>query len=118
MGPSPLWLSTGDSTPSPAALMILAIIIGSILDRDLHGHEVICRHGLAYIFISRRRRFRFKINWDLARSSSPCLTSLSLDLTNYGNSFSRVRTRGRGRESAAQEIGGGKGNGVKTTSNE
>jgi hypothetical protein len=97
--------------------MIVAIIIGSILDRDLHGHEVISRHGHASIFIS-RRCFRFKINWDLARSSSPCLTSLSLDLTNYGNPFSRVRTRGRGRESAARGNSGGKGNGVKTTSNE
>ena len=110
MGPSPpLRLSVGDSTPSPAALMIIVITIGSSLDRDLHGQEVICRHGFASIFISRRhrRRFRFKINWDLARSSSPCLASLSLDLTNYGNSFSRVRTRGWGRESAAQGNSGG-----------
>ena len=104
----PLRLSAGDLTLSPAASIIIFIIIGR-LDWDLHGQKVVCSHGFVFTFISRhrhRRCFRFRINWNLARSSSPCLTGLSLDLTNYGNSFARVRTRERGGESEAQENSG------------
>jgi hypothetical protein len=85
----PLRLSAGDLTPSPATSIIIFIIIGG-LDWDLHGQKVVCRHGFAFTVISRhrhRRCFRSKVNWNLAGSSSPCLTGLSLDLTNYGNSF-------------------------------
>ena len=100
MRPSPsLRLSASDVTPSPPALRII-IIISSRLDRNLHGHKVVCRHGFAFRLVN--SRFRSKFNWNLAESSSPCLTGLSFDLTNYGNSFARVRTRGRGGESTVQ----------------
>ena len=73
--------------------------------RDLHGQKVICRHDVVFIFIRQllhRRRLRSHFHRKLAGSSSPCFTGLSLDLPNYGNSFSGVRTRGRGGEPASQ----------------
>jgi hypothetical protein len=115
--------SAGNLTPCSAALIITTIIISSGLERDLHGQKVICRHGIAFIFIHHLRRFRSQSHRKLAGSSSPCLTSLSLDLTNYGNSFSGVRTREWGGEPALQRNssfreGRGKENAVKDTSNE
>ena len=97
MGPSlPLrWITTGclsagDLSPCSAALVIT---FSSRLDRDLHGQKVISRHGFAFIFIRHlchRPRLRFQFHRKLAGSSSPCFAGLSLDLTNYGNSFSGV----------------------------
>jgi hypothetical protein len=92
-------LSTGNLTPSPAALITIIVIIR--LSRNLHGEKVICRHGFVVMFISRHRRLS-EFNWNLAESGSPCFTGLSLDFTDYGHPFSRVRTRGRSGESAAQ----------------
>jgi hypothetical protein len=130
MRPSlPLWctttrrLSARDLTPCSAVLIITTIVISSRLDRDLHGQKVICRHGFAFIFISHRRRLRSQFHRKLAGSSSPCFTGLSLDLTNYGNSFPGVRTRERGGEPVSQRNssfweGRGKENAVKDTNNE
>jgi hypothetical protein len=93
-------LSAGDLTPcSTTALIITTTIISSRLGRNLHGQKVICRQGIASIFI---RHLRSQFHRKLAGSSSPCFTGLSLDLTNHGHSFPRVRTRGRGREPASQ----------------
>jgi len=97
-------LSAGDLTPRSAALIYTSILFSSRLDRDLHCQKVICRHGFAFIFIRHRRRPRLRSHFHqkLAGSSSPRFTGLSLDLTNYGNSFSGVRTRERGGEPASQ----------------
>jgi hypothetical protein len=119
-------LSAGDLTSCFSALIMTTIIISSGLARDLHGQKVICRHGIAFIFIRHlrhRRRLRSQFHRNLAGSSSPCFTGLSLDLTNYGNSFSGVRTWEWGGEPASQRNssfweGRGEEDAVKETSNE
>jgi hypothetical protein len=117
--------SAGDLTPCSTTLIITTIIISSRLDRDLHGQEIICRHGFALMFIRHphhRHRLCPQFHRKFAGSSSPCFTCLSLDLTNYGNSLSVVRARERGGEPASQRKSGfcegrGNENAVKDTIN-
>ena len=69
------------------------------LERDFHGQKVIGSHGFAFLC---RRRCAF---WKLAGCRLPCLSGLSLDLSNGLDSFTRVRARRRGGESAGGRTG-------------